>query len=240
MGSNPVTSTNVKKETQQQRFLFCCCMLISLKLLQELIYNAILKKNIVLQGDNMKKFFAEFKKFIARGNVVDMAVGVIIGGAFSAIVTALTDKILMPIVNWFLTLFSDGEGMTGAVTILSGTPASDGSLEGCIYINWGEFITAIINFLLIALVLFLIIKALNAASTGLKKNADKFAPLSKEEVKALRKEGKSYAEIEQIAKEKAAADAQAAALAAEEAAKNAPKTQEQLLGEIVELLKEKK
>ena len=50
----------------------------------------------------MKKFIAEFKAFISRGNIIDMAVGVIIGGAFSAIVTALTSKILMPIVNWAL------------------------------------------------------------------------------------------------------------------------------------------
>ena len=188
----------------------------------------------------MRKFFAEFKKFISRGNVVDMAVGVIIGGAFSAIVTALTNQILMPLINFILAAIVGEEGMAGAVTILSGTPDATGSLENCIYIDWGAFITAIINFLLIALVLFLIIKALNAANQGLKKNADRFAPFTKEEVRALRKQGKSFAEIEQLAKEKAAADEQAAALAAEEAAKNAPKTQEQLLGEIVELLREKK
>ena len=190
----------------------------------------------------MKKFFAEFKKFISRGNVVDMAVGVIIGGAFSAIVTALTNQILMPIINWILAALIGKDGMAGAVTILSAGTDADGnfSLADSIYIDWGAFITAIINFLLIALVLFLIIKALNAASEGLKKGKDRFAPLTKEEVRALRKEGKSFAEIEQSAKDKAAADEQAAALAAEEAAANAPKTQEQLLGEIVELLKEKK
>ena len=190
----------------------------------------------------MKKFFAEFKKFIARGNVVDMAVGVIIGGAFSAIVTALTNQILMPVINWILAAIVGEKGMAGAVTVLSPVYDAENNLDlaSSIYIDWGAFITAIINFLLIALVLFLIIKALNAASSGLKKNADKYAPLTKEDVKALRKQGKSYDEIEQIAKEKAEAEAQAAALAAEEAAKNAPKTEQQLLGEIVELLKEKK
>ena len=185
----------------------------------------------------MKKFFAEFKKFISRGNVVDMAVGVIIGGAFSAIVTALTNQILMPVINWILAAIIGKEGMAGAVTILSGSPDD---LANAIYIDWGAFITAIINFLLIALVLFCIIKALNAANAGLKRGKDRFAPFTKEDVRALRKQGKSFAEIEQLAKEKAAADEQAAALAAEEAAKNAPKTQEQLLSEIVELLKEKK
>ena len=185
----------------------------------------------------MKKFFAEFKQFIARGNVVDMAVGVIIGGAFSAIVTALTNQILMPLINWVLAAIVGEEGIAGAVTVLSGSKTD---LANAIYIDWGAFITAIINFLLIALVLFLIIKALNAANSELKKGADRFAPLTSDDVKALRKQGKSFDEIEQIAKAKAEADAQAAALAAEEAAKNAPKTQEQLLGEIVELLKEKK
>ena len=190
----------------------------------------------------MKKFFAEFKKFIARGNVVDMAVGVIIGGAFSAIVTALTNQILMPIINWILAAIIGKQGMEGAVTILSRAEDELGNLDlaNSIYIDWGAFITAIINFLLIALVLFLIIKALNMASEGLKKNADKYAPLTKDEVKELKKQGKTHDEIMQAAKDKAAADEQAAALAAEEAAKNAPKTQEQLLGEIVELLKEKK
>ena len=189
----------------------------------------------------MKKFFAEFKKFISRGNVVDMAVGVIIGGAFSAIVTALTNQILMPIINWILAAIIGKEGMAGAVTVLSPAYDAEGALDlaSSIYIDWGAFITAIINFLLIALVLFCIIKALNAANEGLKKGKERFAPLTKEEVRALRKEGKSFSEIEQLAKEKAAADEQAAALAAEEAAANAPKTQEQLLGEIVELLKEK-
>ena len=185
----------------------------------------------------MKKFFAEFKDFISRGNVIDMAVGVIIGGAFSAIVTALTNQILMPLINWILAAIIGKEGMAGAVTILSAGTDADGnfSLADSIYIDWGAFITAIINFLLIALVLFCIIKAINAANEGLKKSNDRFAPFTKEEVRALRKQGKSFAEIEQLAKERIAADAQAA----EEAAKNAPKTQEELLGEIVELLKEK-
>ena len=192
----------------------------------------------------MKKFFKEFKTFISRGNVVDLAVGVIIGGAFSAIVNALTNQILMPLINKVLSMIIGQDGLSGAVTMLSPAYLDEAQtiydMANSIYIDWGAFITAIINFLLIALVLFLIIKALNAANEGLKKGKEKFAPFTNEEVRALRKEGKSFAEIEQLAKEKADADAKAAALAAEEAAKNAPKTQEQLLGEIVELLKEKK
>ena len=188
----------------------------------------------------MKKFFKEFKQFISKGNVLDMAVGVIIGGAFSAIVTALTNNILMPCINWIL---GGEDGLQGAYTFLTkkyveGTTEID--LASSIYIDWGAFITAIINFLLIAIVLFCIVKAINGLNAGVKKGKERFAPLSKDEVKALRKEGKSFSEIEVIAKEKAAADAEAARIAAEEAAANAPKTEQQLLSEIVELLKEKK
>lgn len=110
----------------------------------------------------MKKFFSDFKKFISRGNIVDMAVGVIIGTAFSAIVTALTNKIIMPFINLLLSIGGEN-GLEAAVTVLK--PAYvDGALDlaNSIYIDWGAFITAIINFFLIALVLFLILKAMMA------------------------------------------------------------------------------
>ena len=189
----------------------------------------------------MKSFFEEFKKFISRGNVVDLAVGVIIGGAFSAIVTALTNQILMPLINWFLAVVTGGKGMEGAVTMLRPYEV-DGVIDmsQSIYIDWGAFIAAIINFLLIALVLFLIVKAINKVNEGVKKNKERFAPLSKDEVKTLKKEGKSFAEIEELAKQKAAADAEKTRIAEEEAKANAPKTEQQLLTDIVDLIKEKK
>ena len=191
----------------------------------------------------MKKFFAEFKKFISRGNVIDLAVGVIIGGAFSAIVTALTNHILMPLINAFITFVTGGKGMEGAITKLYPVYLDEAQtildMDNSIYIDWGAFVSAIVNFLLIAIVLFVIVKAINAVNDGVKKGKEKFAPLTKDEIKAYRKEGKSFAEIEAIAREKAAAEAEAARIAAEEAAANAPKTQEQLLGEIVELLRNK-
>ena len=189
----------------------------------------------------MKKFFGEFKKFISRGNVIDLAVGVIIGGAFSAIVTALTNQILMPLINALLAVITKGNGMEGAVTMLI-PHVVDGvvDMSQSIYIDWGAFITAIINFFLIAIVLFCIVKAINSVTDGVKKGKHRFDPLTKEEIKAYRKEGKSYAEIEILAHEKAKAIAEAEAIAAAEAAANAPKTQEQLLEEIIELLKEKK
>ena len=115
-----------------------------------------------------KGFFAEFKKFITRGNVLDMAVGVIIGGAFSAIVSALTNHILMPVVNWFLLKITGGKGLQEIYTYLNKVETVDAEtgetvidLANSIYIDWGAFITAILNFILIALVLFLIIRSFN-------------------------------------------------------------------------------
>lgn len=111
-----------------------------------------------------KGFFKEFGEFISRGNVLDMAVGVIIGGAFSAIVTALTDNILKPIINFILALIFKAEGLEGIYTFLKPAYLEDGvtlDLANSIYIDWGSFINAIINFLLIALILFLIIRTIN-------------------------------------------------------------------------------
>ena len=95
-----------------------------------------------------KGFIAEFKAFIARGNVLDMAVGIIIGSAFTVIVTSLVNDIIMPIVG----------AIIGGIDF-SGLKVTVGSSA----INYGLFIQAIINFLLIALTVFIIIKALSKA-----------------------------------------------------------------------------
>ena len=143
----------------------------------------------------MKKFFKEFKAFIARGNVMDMAVGVIIGGAFSAIVTALTNHVLMPIVNWFLLLITGGSGLDSIYTYLKKVETAEGiDLTNSIYIDWGAFITAIINFILIALVLFLIVRTINrvaAANKKLKEDAMK-GKLTKADKKELTANGVNY------------------------------------------------
>lgn len=97
----------------------------------------------------MKKFLGEFKEFISRGNVMDMAVGIIVGSAFTAIVTSLVTDILMPIVGM----------VSGGVDI------ADLSVKvGTVQLKYGAFLQSIINFLLIALVIFTMIKTLNAAS----------------------------------------------------------------------------
>lgn len=117
---------------------------------------------------NKKGFFGEFKEFITRGNVIDLAVGVIIGGAFTAIVTALTSGIFQPLINWILGMIFPGKGLEAARTILGeafytvddlGQKVVDWSKTN--YIDWGAFIGAIINFLLVALILFCIVKAIN-------------------------------------------------------------------------------
>ncbi len=185
----------------------------------------------------MRKFFRDFKAFITRGNVIDMAVGVIIGGAFSAIVTALTNKILMPLINYLL---GGGNGLEGAYTFLKRVDTLDANgnvipdLANSIYIDWGAFITAIINFLLIALILFIIIKvAMNASN--MVKNAKNELP-TKDEKKELKENGVNLKNRKEVvektaelrAKKKAEADAKA------EAEKKP--TTEELLADIKELL----
>lgn len=101
----------------------------------------------------MKTLIKEFKEFISRGNVMDMAVGVIIGGAFTAIVNSLVNDIFMPL----LSLITGGMDFTTLSIAL-------GSGEDAAALNYGSFISAVINFLLIALVIFLLIKVLNTFS----------------------------------------------------------------------------
>ena len=118
----------------------------------------------------MKKFFQEFLTFIKRGNVLDMAVGVIVGGAFTAIVNALSNGILKPLINWVLSLAGgDSNALEAAYTILKPTYVTDETgkqvldLANSIYIDWGAFISAIFNFIIIAFVVFCIVKAINKA-----------------------------------------------------------------------------
>ncbi len=100
----------------------------------------------------------EFKTFIAQGNVLDLAVGVIIGASFGKIVTSLVDDILMPLVN----LFTDG-GITGGIILKDKTVDSFGKEIPAIVLNYGNFLSNIINFLIIAWVIFVIVKIANKA-----------------------------------------------------------------------------
>ena len=140
----------------------------------------------------VKGFFAEFKTFISRGNVLDMSVGVIVGGAFTAIVNGLSNFILKPIINWLLALILGTDSLSGIYTMLktayvldeNGVATTAIDLANSIYIDWGAFINAIINFLLIAFVLFSIVKLINRFAEA----REKLEELSKkEEKKAIRR-----------------------------------------------------
>lgn len=126
-----------------------------------------------------KKFISEFKEFISRGNVIDLAVGVIIGSAFTAIVTSLVNDIVMPVVGW---LFG-GLNFTKLKYVI--TPAAGETAEAAIY--YGNFIQCVVNFLLIAFVIFLVIKFINRFHRK-KKNEDETekAPVVSDEVQLLR------------------------------------------------------
>lgn len=100
-----------------------------------------------------KGFFSEFKAFILRGNVMDMAIGVIIGGAFQGIVTALTEDFINPLINGL-----GGAEVGGTIKIYGGQ-----------VIKYGDFITSVINFLIMALVLFILLKAVNKLTASKKK-----------------------------------------------------------------------
>ncbi len=108
----------------------------------------------------MKKFFSDFKKFITRGNVIDLAVGVIIGTAFTAIVNSLVKDIIMPFIN-LLT-----NGGAGELFLTLREPVYDAVdptlvLEEGVFLTYGNFIEAIINFLLIAIVVFSFVRIIN-------------------------------------------------------------------------------
>lgn len=106
------------------------------------------------------KFLEEFKKFILRGNVMDMAVGVIVGGAFTAIVTSLNADILTPILGVF------------GGTDFSYLTVTLGSGENAPVLTYGNFITAVINFLITALVIFLMLKAINTITEKLSRKQE--------------------------------------------------------------------
>ncbi len=187
----------------------------------------------------MKKFFNEFKAFISRGNILDMAIGVIIGSAFSAIVTAFTNKIIMPFINWILMLVSGSKnGLEGAYTFLSKVTDETGTvnLDKSIYIDWGAFITAILNFLIIALTLFIILKVAMSAQGYLKKAGD--AQPTKAEKKELKLQGvnmkdhKAVISATKALREKKKAEEELA-----KANSPVPPTQEELLSGILEELK---
>ena len=112
----------------------------------------------------MKKFFEEFKKFISKGNVMDMAVGIIIGGAFTSIVSSLVNDIINPLLGLFGGMNFDqlAWNITGDVTLY-----------------YGKFITAVVNFLIMAFIVFILVKIMNTAMSKFQKEETPKAPTTK-------------------------------------------------------------
>ena len=167
----------------------------------------------------MKKFFKEFKTFITRGNVLDMAVGIIVGGAFAAIITALVNNILTPLINWI-----PGADNTGALQVVLRVAITDDAgnvITEALIIDFGAVISAIISFLVTAFVLFLIIKTVNHVREKSEKLVEEYKKKQKEE----------NGETEQAAEETVEQPS------VPETPVIAAPTSEQLLAEIRDLLK---
>ncbi len=116
-------------------------------------------------------FFGEFKKFIMRGNVIDLAVGVIVGGAFQAIVKSLVDDVVMPVIS----LATKGINFADLFIALDGgeyATLAAAQEAGAATLNYGNFISAILNFLIMAFVVFLLVKGINAVADKTKKEEE--------------------------------------------------------------------
>ena len=149
----------------------------------------------------MKKFIEEFKTFISRGNVMDMAVGVVIAGAFGKISTSLVNDLLMPFISWIC-----GTRDMSALNVLV-RPAEMNEagevVKEAITLGFGNFVGTIIDFLLIALVVFLILKSFNKArELAKKKEEEEAAAAAEEEEKKPSTEELLTAILEELKKDK--------------------------------------
>ncbi len=134
--------------------------------------------------------FKEFKEFAMRGNVVDMAVGIIIGGAFGVIAKTLVSDVIMPPIGLLLggvdfsnifTVLKEGAAAAGPYATLA-----DAQNAGAVTINWGVFLNTVINFLIVAFAVFLVIKGLNAAKRQEEAKEEAAPPAPPEDVVLLR------------------------------------------------------
>ncbi len=125
------------------------------------------------------KILGEFKEFISRGNVIDLAVGVIIGSAFTKIVTSLVNDMIMPVIG---ALFG-GIDFTSLRLVIREADAAKGIEEASL--NYGNFIQCIVDFLLVALVIFLVVKAINSLKCKKEEPAPD-APVTPEDILLLR------------------------------------------------------
>ncbi|MGD9665004.1 MAG: large conductance mechanosensitive channel protein MscL [Novosphingobium sp.] len=133
--------------------------------------------------------FQEFKAFIAKGNVMELAVAVIIGGAFGTIVTSLTDDVIMPFVGWIF----GGADFTSEFILLSVPAGYEGAMDdyaalkeaGAAMIGYGAFLTALINFLILAFVIFLLVRYASKVMASVQKEEEAAAPAGPSEIELL-------------------------------------------------------
>lgn len=198
----------------------------------------------------MKKFFGEFKKFITRGNVFDMAVGLIIATAFNKIVSSMVNDMLMPLIT-----YATGAASLADLSVPLRWEWVDGVKNITLSWNYGNFIQTIIDFLIIAFSVFIMVKIVNTSREKFKEMAEDIEQITskeyKEERKAIRLQAKQekrkfnivwkehLEEKERLKKEKAELEAKEKAEKEAEEKRNNP-TEKELLKEIRDLLKEKK
>ena len=189
----------------------------------------------------MKKFWEDFKKFISRGNVIDMAVGVAVASAFTAIVTAFTKGFVSPLIA----LITGGFSLSDLKAIVRPeVPDGEGNIVSPeVAFLWGDFVQKVLDFLIIAVVFFLILRIVSAVSAHSAKIRDAINAKVLEEEIAAQAEAEAIAKAEAEAQAKAEAEAKARVEAEAQAAIDAEKArlerQEQLLREIRDLLKNK-
>lgn len=177
----------------------------------------------------LKTLLSEFKTFINRGNVMDLAVGMIIGSAFTAVVTSLVNNILTPLINWI-----PGTGETGALQTVLREAVVDSAgqvVTEAVIINWGAVISAVVTFLLTALVLFLIVKAFNKIKEMGSAVTDDVKEFAEKVVDSIKNTSEEAPAEEVVAVEEPVSTEVQPAPAAP--------TTEDLLKEIISLLKEK-
>ena len=147
----------------------------------------------------MKKMFEEFKTFIMRGNVLDMAVGVIVAGAFGKITTSLVNDLFMPFISWIF----GARDMTALNVIVRPEIVNEAGevVQSAITLGFGTFVATIIDFILIAFVVFMVVKLMNAAKAKLEKPAEE-APAEEPAPPAPSAEEVLLTEIRDLLKEK--------------------------------------
>lgn len=137
----------------------------------------------------MKKFFSEFKDFVMRGNVVDLAVAVIVGGAFQAIINSLINDLIMPFIGLVTGGINFAEqylvlkypvGAEAVAAVEAANTAADATAAGATVWAYGTFITAVINFIVMAFVVFLLVKLINKVQNIKKKDEVEEEPTTKE------------------------------------------------------------